>query len=145
MTIVYRGRTRDYEWDDDQWSEAVNYALHRAGMVTTAARRYSVRPASTPDRDVSIAWVGLAHDGREIRFTAHEVDSLRIQIPQHWKAFKYFNGRSLEVGGARLVRIRDGATEPQKRGWEDLVDRFTELRTEDSTDESTEIHSSPAR
>jgi hypothetical protein len=123
MTLVYRGRTHDYEWPDDQWPAAVNYALRRAGMVAEPARRYRMcRVATEPRRAKETKWVGLTHDGHRLDLESHTISNFHAQIPSHYKAHKYFNGRSLEVGGARFIRIAAGSAEAHKRGWTDLAD-----------------------
>jgi hypothetical protein len=68
-----------------------------------------------------IVWFGFSGDGRELHFTAAQVYKLYGAIPQHWKAFKYYNGRSLEVGGARIVKTREEAI---KRKWYDVAEHF---------------------
>lgn len=132
MTLVFRGRTRDYEWDDGQWPQAVNYILSRSGMVVTPTRRYRMRRVRAEHAVVEGAnWIGMTFDGNRIDLPTHQISSLHAQIPTHYKAHKYFNGRSLEVGGARFVRIAAGSAEAIKRGWTDLADAMAKMESHD--------------
>jgi hypothetical protein len=66
-------------------------------------------------------WFGFTGSGRILQLTLFQGLRLREQVPTHWKAFRYINGRSLEVGGARIAKTREEAL---KRKWYDIAEFF---------------------